>query len=93
MSRYDGQKALSDLADKYEPQMEAKFLRAVDTLQAGIDLDRLTLPIADGDVDKAYREVITNKKLKEAMEPLETFIREDLIPKGGRLGAKILNQQ
>ena len=93
MHRYDSQKALSDLADKYEPQMEAKFLQAAATLQAGIDLDRLTLAVAEGDVEKAYREVLTDKQLKDAMEPLETSIREDLIPKGGRLGAKILNQR
>ena len=93
MSRYEDQKELSDLADKYEPRMEAQFLRAAATLRAGVELDRLTLALADGDTEKAYRAVITDKRLRDAMEPIQKSIREDLIPKGGRLGARILRRK
>ena len=84
---------LTDLADRFEPQMEAQFLYAARKLQAGVNLDRLTLALADGDQDKAFRAVLTKTRLDEAMNPLEKTIRDTLIPRGGRLGARVLNQR
>jgi hypothetical protein len=93
MSRYEDHRELIALADKYEPEMERQYLRAAATLQAGVNLDRLTLALADGDRAKAFRAVLSQTRLDEAMEPLEISIRRKLIPQGGRLGAKILNNQ
>ena len=92
MSEFEDNKELTDLADALEPIMEARYLRAASSLKAGIKLDRLTLALADGDAEKAYRAVITDKRLRDAMEPIQKSIREDLIPRGGRLGARILRR-
>ena len=84
---------LTDLADHFEPQMEAQFLYAARKLQAGVNLDRLTLALADGDKNKAFRAVLTKTRLDEAMDPIEKSIRDTLIPRGGKLGARILNKK
>ena len=93
MSRTEDLQELTDLADAFEPKLQAQFERAARTLQAGVNLDRLTLALADGDQDKAFRAVLTKTRLDDAMNPLEKTIRETLIPRGGRLGARILNQR
>jgi hypothetical protein len=93
MSHAEDHQELTDLADAYEPKLQAQFERAARTLQAGVNLDRLTLALADGDRDKAFRAVLTKTRLDEAMDPLEKTIRDTLIPRGGRLGARILNQR
>ena len=84
---------LTDLADTYEPKLQAQFERAARTLQAGVALDRLPLALADGAQDKAFRAVLPQPRLDDAMDPLEKTIRDTLIPRGGRLGARILNQR
>lgn len=93
MSHAEDHQELTDLADSYEPKIQAQFERAARTLQAGVNLDRLTLALADGDRDKAFRAVLTKTRLDDAMDPLEKTIRDTLIPRGGRLGARILNQR
>jgi len=93
VSHTEDHQELTDLADTYEPKLQAQFERAARTLQAGVNLDRLTLALADGDRDKAFRAVLTKTRLDDAMNPLETTIRDTLIPRGGRLGARILNQR
>ena len=92
MSRREDQQALADVADQYEPRLEAQFIRAAAKLSAGVQLDALTLALADGAADRAYAAAMTDTRLAEAMAPLETVIREELIPRGGRLGAQILNR-
>ena len=91
MSRQEDHADLSALADTLEPQMEARFLRAADRLRASVDLDRLTLALAKGDVDAAMRAVVTDQRLREVMEPVETAIKTALV-RGGHLGAKQLNR-
>ena len=93
MSHSEDHQELTDLADTYEPKLQAQFERAARTLQAGVHLDRLTLALADGDPDKAFRAVLTKTRLDDAMNPLEKTIRDTVIPRGGRLGARILNQR
>ena len=93
MSHAEDHRALIDLADTYEPQLQAQFERAVRTLRAGVDLDRLTLAIAEGDQEKAVRVVLTQSRLDDAMDPFRATIRKTLIPLGGELGAEILNNQ
>jgi len=92
VSRSDDIQELTDLADTYEPKLQAQFERAASKLQAGVNLDRLTLALADGDQDKAFRAVLTKTRLDDAMSPLEKTIRDTVIPRGGRLGARILNK-
>ena len=93
MSHSEDHQELTDLADTYEPKIQAQFERAARKLQAGVNLDRLTLALADGDRDKAFRAVLTQTRLDDAMNPLEKTIRDTVIPRGGRLGARILNQR
>jgi hypothetical protein len=93
MSRSEDHQELTDLADTYEPKLQAQFEVAARKLQAGVNLDRLTLALADGDPDKAFRAVLTKTRLDDAMDPLEKTIRDTLIPRGGGLGARILNQR
>jgi hypothetical protein len=93
MSGEEDQKELSDLAERHEPRMEAQFIRAASSLKSQVNLDRLTLALADGDREKAYRAVMSDTRLKEAMDPIRKSIRDDLIPKGGRLGARILRRK
>jgi hypothetical protein len=93
MSHVEDHQELTGLADSYEPQIQSQFEVAARKLQAGVNLDRLTLALADGDPDKAFRAVLTKTRLDDAMNPLQKMIRETLIPRGGRLGARILNQR
>ena len=93
MSHAEDHRALIDLADIYEPQLQAQFERAVRTLRAGVDLDRLTLAIAEGDQERAVRVVLTQSRLDDSMDPFRATIRKTLIPLGGELGAKIFNNQ
>jgi hypothetical protein len=93
VSHTEDHQELTDLADTYEPKLQAQFERAARTLQAGVNLDRLTLALADGDKDKAFRAVLTQTRLDDAMDPLEKTIRDTLIPRGGRLGARTLNRR
>ena len=46
MSRQTDHEAMTDAADRLEPQMEARFLRAADRMRASVDLDALTLALA-----------------------------------------------
>ena len=93
MSHAEDHQELTDLADSYEPKLQAQFERAARTLQAGVNLARLTLALAAGDQDKAFRAVLTQTRLDDAMDPLEKTIRDTLIPRGGRLGARTLNRR
>ena len=76
MSHTEDHQELTDLADTYEPKLQALFERAARTLQAGVNLDRLTLALADGDPDKAFRAVLTATRLDDAMDPLGKTIRD-----------------
>tara|TARA_R110000765_G_C18935018_1_gene607098 strand:+ start:192 stop:473 length:282 start_codon:yes stop_codon:yes gene_type:complete len=91
MSRQTDHEAMADAADRLEPQMEARFLRAADRMRASVDLDALTLALAKGDADAAVRAVITDQRLREVMDPLSTVITTGLI-RGGRLGARQLKR-
>jgi hypothetical protein len=77
------------LADQLEPQFEARVLRASERMFSSVDLDRLTLAIAKGDVDAAVRATLTDARLKEVMSPIDTTIKDNLT-QGGRLGARQL---
>ena len=91
MSRQTDHEAMADAADRLEPQMEARFLRAADRMRASVDLDALTLALAKGDADAAVRAAITDQRLREVMDPLSTVITTGLI-RGGRLGARQLKR-
>jgi len=91
MSRQTDHEAMTDAADRLEPQMEARFLRAADRMRASVDLDALTLALAKGDADAAVRAVITDRRLRDVMDPLGTVITTGLV-RGGRLGARQLNR-
>ena len=91
MSRQTDHEAMTDAADRLEPQMEARFLRAADRMRASVDLDALTLALAKGDVDAAVRAVITDQRMREVMDPISTVITTGLV-RGGRLGARQLNR-
>jgi len=91
MSRQTDHEAMADAADRLEPQMEARFLRAADRMRASVDLDALTLALAKGDADAAVRAVITDQRLREVMDPISTVITTGLI-RGGRLGARQLKR-
>ena len=82
---------ITDLADRYAPTMLGRVERAAATLRNGVDLDRLTLALADGDVDKALRAVVPATRLHDSTKSVDKMMKETLIPKGGRLGARILN--
>jgi hypothetical protein len=82
---------MTQLADKLEPQFEARVIRASERLASSIDLDRLTLAIAKGNVEEAVRASLTSKQLQEVMGPVETLIKSNLV-RGGNLGARQLNQ-
>ena len=81
------------LADTYEPLMEAQYLTAARKLQAGVNLNELIIALAEGDVEKAYRVAISEGRLTKAMSPITKSIQDKLIPRGGRLGARILDQR
>ena len=91
MSRQTDHEAMADAADRLEPQMEARFLRAADRMRASVDLDALTLALAKGDADAAVRAVITDQRLREVMDPISTVITTGLV-RGGRLGARQLKR-
>jgi len=91
MSRQTDHEAMADAADRLEPQMEARFLRAADRMRASVDLDALTLALAKGDADAAVRAAITDQRLREVMDPISTVITTGLI-RGGRLGARQLKR-
>lgn len=82
---------MTDLADKLEPQFEARILRASERMASSVDLDKLTLAIAKGNVDAAVRAALTDKRLREVMSPVETMIEDNLV-RGGKLGARQLNR-
>ena len=82
---------MTQLADKLEPQFEARVIRASERMASSIDLDRLTLAIAKGNVEEAVRASLTSKQLQEVMGPVETLIKSNLV-RGGNLGARQLNQ-
>ena len=91
MSRVEDHKELSELADRFEPQLEAKYERAAKQMHAGVDLDRLTLALAKGDAVGALRATITDKRLREVMAPVKTMIKSTTL-RGGKLGAKQINK-
>ena len=91
MSRQTDHEAMAEAADRLEPQMEARFLRAADRLRSSVDLDTLTLALAKGDVEAAVRATVTDHRLREVMQPLETVISTGLV-RGGKLGARQLNR-
>tara|TARA_R110000787_G_scaffold54_1_gene165 strand:- start:4439 stop:4720 length:282 start_codon:yes stop_codon:yes gene_type:complete len=91
MSRQTDHEAMADAADRLEPQMEARFLRAADRMRASVDLDALTLALAKGDADAAVRAAITDQRLREVMDPISTVITTGLV-RGGRLGARQLKR-
>ena len=91
MSRQTDHEAMADAADRLEPQMEARFLRAADRMRASVDLDALTLALAKGDADAAVRAVITDQRMREVMDPISTVITTGLV-RGGRLGARQLKR-
>lgn len=82
---------MTALAEKLEPQFEARFLRAADRMYASVDLDKLTLALANGNEAAAVRAALPKKRLQEVMEPIETLVKENLV-RGGKLGARQLTQ-
>ena len=91
MSRSDDLKAIEKMADKIEPTIEARFLRAAAHLENAVDLEKLTLALAKGDEEAALRSVITPTRMREAMAPVNTSITQTL-NRGGHFGAKQLNR-
>jgi hypothetical protein len=82
---------MTALAEKLEPQIEARFLRAAERMRSSVDLEKLTLALANGNEAAALRATLTTKRLQEVMGPLETTIKENLV-RGGKLGARQLKQ-
>ena len=91
MSRQTDHEEMVEAADRLEPRMEARFVRAAGRLRASVDLDRLTLALATGDVDAAVRAALTDRRLREVMDPISTVITTGLV-RGGKLGARQLNR-
>ena len=83
---------LLDLADRYEPVMRGRFERATAKLRGAVNLDRLTLALADKDRKKSKGIALSETRLREAMKPLDKLLRETLIPRGGRVGGRDLNK-
>ena len=81
-------KELLDLADRYEPVMQGTFERATAQLRRAVNLDRLTLALADKDRKKSKGIALSETRLREAMKPLDKLLRKSLIPRGGRAGAR-----
>ena len=82
---------MTALAEKLEPQLEARFIRAAERMRASVDLDKLTLAIASGNRKDALLAVIPKGRMQEVMAPLETSTKENLFL-GGKLGARQLSQ-
>jgi hypothetical protein len=83
---------LLDLAERYEPVMQGRFERAAAKLRGEVSLDRLTLALADKDHAKVRRVALSEARLRDAMKPIDELLRETLIPRGGRAGARALNK-
>jgi len=85
-------RVLEELAERYEPVMQGRFERAAAKLRGDMSLDRLTLALADKDPAKARRVALSEARLRDAMKPIDKLLRETLIPRGGRAGARALNK-
>ena len=85
------QQEVNELADQYEPLLQARFERAAKRMQKAVQLDRLTLALAKGDREAALKAALTDTELRKAMSPVKNLIKTTLV-RGGHLGARILKQ-
>tara|TARA_R110000824_G_scaffold167181_2_gene343957 strand:- start:3367 stop:3675 length:309 start_codon:yes stop_codon:yes gene_type:complete len=82
-------------ADKFEPQLERRFLNAAKEMKNVISIDDFTQAIARAQFDgvnerkiiDAIMRLLPLSDLKEILAPIGTVTKEAFM-KGGRLGAK-----
>jgi len=79
------------IADPIEIRVARAYERSVQKLIEGISINELGTLLATGNIDKAMR-LFTDEKIENSLKPL-SFIIEDTLLRGGRIGAKILRQK